>query len=232
MTARTPQQLTFDLPHRTATGAEDFLVSASNEAAVAAIDAWPQWREPAMALVGPAGSGKSHLVAVWVAKSAAHRVLASQLGEAVIAIAQKSPALAIEDADRGIGDERVFFHLLNLARETRLQVLVTTRVPPGEIAITLPDLRSRMRALPVVQIDAPDDVLLRGLLIKLFADRQLEVPPHVIEHIARHIERSTDAANRVVAEIDRLALVAKRRVTRAIAAQALEHLWPDTESEN
>lgn len=222
------QQLTLDLPHRTATGAEDFLVSGSNEAAVAAIDGWPGWREPALTLVGPAGSGKSHLVAVWVAKSGAARLSAAELGESSVALAAGMKALAIEDADRGIGNERVLFHLLNLARETRLQVLITTRAAPGEIAIALPDLRSRMRALPIVRIAGPDEALLRGLLVKLFADRQLEVAPHVIEHLARNIERSTEAATRVVAEIDRLSLAAKRPVTRATAAEALARLWPQS----
>lgn len=225
-TARVPQQLTLDLPHRSATGAEDFLVSGSNEAAVAAIDAWPQWREPAMALAGPAGSGKSHLVAVWAAKSGAARLAAAELGESSIALAAGLKALAIEDADRGIGNERVFFHLLNLARETKLQVLVTTRAAPGEIVIALPDLRSRMRALPVVRIAGPDEALLSGLLVKLFCDRQLEVPPHVVAHVARHMERSMEAASRVVAEIDRLSLAKKRPITRAVAAEALERLWP------
>lgn len=226
--AQGPQQLTLDLPHRSATGAEDFLVSGSNAAAIAAIDAWPAWREPSMALTGPAGSGKSHLVAVWMAKSGAARLSAAELGESSIALAAGMKALAIEDADRGIKDERVFFHLLNLARETRLQVLITTRAAPGEIAIALPDLRSRMRALPVVRIDGPDEALLRGLLVKLFADRQLDVPPHVIEHIARNLERSTEAANRVVAEIDRLSLAVKRPVTRVVAAEAMARLWPQS----
>lgn len=224
--ASQPQQLILDLPHRSATGAEDFLVSGSNGAAVAAIDSWPDWRESALALVGPPGSGKSHLVAVWAAKSGAGRLSATELGESTIVLAAGLKALAIEDADRGIADERVFFHLLNLARETRLQVLVTTRAAPGEIAIALPDLRSRMRALPVVAIAGPDEALLRGLLVKLFADRQLEVPPHVIEHVTRHMERSTEAATRIVAEIDQLSLAAKRPVTRAVAAEALARLWP------
>lgn len=229
--ARGPQQLTLDLPHRSATGAEDFLVSGSNEAAVAAIDAWPQWREPALALVGPAGAGKSHLVAVWAARSGARGVEARLLDERAIAAAIEIGALAIEDADRGIGDERVFFHILNLARETRVQVLITTRAAPGEIAIGLPDLRSRMRALPVVRISAPDEPLLRGLLVKLFSDRQLEVPPHVVEHVARHMERSTEAAARIVDEIDRMSLAAKRPVTRALAGEAMAHLWPQTKEE-
>lgn len=224
--AQAPQQLTLDLPHRSATGAEDFLVSGSNGAAVGAIDAWPNWREPVMALVGPPGSGKSHLVEVWRTRSGAPRIAAANLSDATVQIAGGVTALAIEDADRGIGNERVFFHLLNLARELRLQLLVTSRAAPGEIEITLPDLRSRLRALPVVSISGPDEALLRGLLVKLFADRQLDVPPHVVEHVARHLERSTEAASRIVAEIDRLSLAAKRAVTRTLAAEALARIWP------
>jgi chromosomal replication initiation ATPase DnaA len=216
-----PEQLVFDLPHRPAAGAEDFLVSRSNEAAVAAIDAWPQWVQRALAIVGPAGSGKSHLVSVWRKRAGGACESGSELAESIVERAVSDRALAIEDIDRGIGDDRVLFHLLNLARETRLFLLLTARSAPGEIEIGLADLRSRLRALPLVRIEPPDEALLRALLIKLFADRQLTVEPHVVTYLALHMERSADAASRVVAEMDRLALTSHRRMTRAMAAEAL-----------
>ncbi len=217
-----PRQLVLDLGHREALGAEDFLVSGSNAAAVALIDRWPDWAHWAAFLQGPEGSGKTHLANVWRARSGAAAVTADTLGEATPGLLASAHALVVEDVDRGIADERVLFHLLNIAREHRLTMLLTARAEPGEIAISLPDLRSRLRALPLARIEPPDDALLGGVLIKLFADRQLEIEPHVVAYLGRHMDRSLGLAKRVVAAADRLALAMRRSVTRAVAAQALE----------
>jgi chromosomal replication initiation ATPase DnaA len=222
----TPEQLTFDLPFRSALGREDFLVSRSNTAAVALVDAWPAWAHWAGVVAGEAGSGKSHLVTVWQARSEAVRVSAPELSEALVASFAEARALAVEDLHAGIGDERVLFHLLNLAREHRLSILLTSRRPPGELAIALPDLRSRLRAIPIARIEPPDEALLGALLVKLFADRQLAVEPHVVSYIARHIARSTEAATGIVAELDRRSLATRRKVTRALAAELLRRDEP------
>ena len=118
----------------------------------------------------------------------------------------------------------MLFHLLNLAREKSFAVLVTSRKAPGELDFELPDLRSRLRALPLAVIEPPDEGLLRAVLVKLFFDRQLDVEPHVIRYLAVRMDRSMQAANALVAEIDRLALVKKKRVSRLLAAEALENL--------
>lgn len=228
-----PAQLTLDLPHRTALGAEDFLVSGSNEAAVAMIDRWPDWPHSAMAVVGPPGSGKSHLVNVWRSRSGASVQDSSGFSEDVVSLLAEQGAIAIENIDRGISDERAFFHILNVAAEQKLSVLLTSRVAPGEIGITLPDLRSRLRAVPVLGLAPPDETLLRALLVKLFEDRQLAIDPQVISYLAVRIERSTEAATRIVAEIDRLALASHRKVTRALAGEVLSRQAvdePETDS--
>jgi chromosomal replication initiation ATPase DnaA len=215
-------QLVLDLPHREALGAEDFLVSRSNAAAVDLVDSWPRWSHPAVLVVGPKGSGKSHLANVWRKKSGANEVAASGLADAAVSLLERQNALVVEDIDRGVASERTLFHLLNLARESRHSMLLTSRAAPGEVEIELPDLRSRLRALPLVRIDAPDEALLQAVLVKLFSDRQLVVEPHVVSYIARHIERSMDTASRVVAETDRLSLAMQRKVTRRVAAEALK----------
>jgi chromosomal replication initiation ATPase DnaA len=222
MSSREPRQLVLELPHRPALGADDFLLSASNAAAISLVDGWPRWSHWAAVLVGPEGAGKSHLVNVWRTRSRAECFDAAHLDETAVAALERMRAVAVEDIDRGIVDETTLFHLLNLARQLQATVLLTSRAGPGEIDIVLPDLRSRLRALPLVHIDRPDDELLSGLLVKLFADRQLAVEPHVVAYLARHIERSTEAAQRIVAAADRLSLESKRRVTRAIAQSALE----------
>ena len=130
-------------------------------------------------------------------------------------------ALLVEDLHAGIADERVLFHLLNLVREHKLSMLLTSRTPPGELEVQLPDLRSRLRALPVVAIAPPDEVLLKAVLVKHFTDRQLAVEPDLIGYLASSMERSMEAAAAIVAEIDRAAMASHRKVTRALAAEVL-----------
>lgn len=228
MTARgasdAPAQLVLDLPQRAALGAEDFLVSASNETAVALIDAWPGWPARAVALVGPTGAGKTHLCHVWMLRSGGVRVAGSELNEDAVAELESRHALAVEDIDRGIRDERVLFHLLNLAREKGYAIVLTSRDAPGDLDVVLPDLRSRLRGAPVVRIEGPDTALVMGVMVKLFADRQLLVEPHVISYLALHCDRSMEAVNAIVDACDRLALARQRKLTRAIAAEALNSL--------
>jgi chromosomal replication initiation ATPase DnaA len=214
-------QMVFDLAQRSALDAEDFLVSGSNAAAIGIVDGWPNWSHWAAVVSGPVGAGKSHLVHVWRTKSAAACVQAADIREGTIAALADAKALAVENLEAGVGDERALFHLLNLAREHKLSILLTSRLAPGELDVTLPDLRSRLRALPHVAIEPPDETLLGAILIKLFADRQLAVEPHVVSYLLRHMERSTEVATGVVDEIDRVALVTHRKVTRALAAEAL-----------
>ena len=226
--AVTPQ-LPLELPHRAAQGAEDFLVSSANSAAVDIVDAWPNWATPAIGVIGPRGAGKSHLANVWRLRSGAHVTAASELDEPAVAAFESHGALVVEDIDRGIGDEQILFHLLNLARERKYAVLLTSRAAPGEIAIALPDLRSRLRALPLAHIEPPDEGLLKAVLVKLFSDRQLAVEPHIVSYLALHMDRSMETANHVVAAVDRLSLAKQRKVTRAIAAEALALIATDTE---
>lgn len=228
MTAN-PRQLVLDLAHRQALGEEDFLVSRSNAAAVELIDAWPDWVHPAGVVAGPEGSGKSHLANVWRLRSGAQHVAAAALSDGLTAALPERGSVVVEDIDRGIADEQALFHLLNRARESRLSVLLTSRVAPGELTLRIPDLRSRLRALPVVELDAPDEALLKAVLVKLFCDRQLTVEPAVIEYLSLRMERSMLAAARIVASVDRLALAMHRKVTRPLAAEALAALGESRE---
>jgi chromosomal replication initiation ATPase DnaA len=219
----TPEQLVFELPHRAAMGLEDFLVSDSNAAAVNLIDRWPDWPIGAAVIAGAKGSGKTHLANVWLSRAGARAFEASKITRDSVPNVASSGAVLIEDI-QNVADEAALFHLLNLVREQRLQILLTTDTAPGDLAISLPDFRSRLKALPLATIDPPDDALLRAVLVKLFADRQLSVEPHLVDYVIVRMERSMLAAERFVAEADRRALVLQRRVTRAIAAAALDAL--------
>lgn len=229
--SREPRQLVLDLPLSEALDMEDFLVSRSNREAVELIEQWPEWPHWAGIVVGPEGAGKSHLAHVWRQRAGASRLTGSELGESTVRVFETNPTLLIEDVDRGISDERIFFHLLNLARERRGSILVTSRTAPGDLAIALPDLASRLKALPMARIEAPDEALLKAVLVKLFADRQLAIEPAVVNYIAMRMERSLAAANSVVAELDRRALAMQRSVTRALAAAVLQDMTPETGDE-
>jgi chromosomal replication initiation ATPase DnaA len=215
-----PCQLALSLDHDESFAREDFLEAACNVGALAMVDRWPDWVDRVMALVGPEGSGKSHLAAIWAVKARARVVSAPALREPDLPDLLAQGALALEDLPGDVA-EHALFHLLNLVREERAFLLVTTRTAPAGWPIRLPDLRSRLRAIPVTMLEAPDDALLRGLLIKLFADRQLAVDESLIAYLVSRIERSFAAARRIVDELDREALRRQRPVTRALAAEML-----------
>lgn len=222
-----PRQLVFDLPHRPALGLEDFLAGPTNMAALAIVDQWPNWPHWAVIVEGPAHSGKSHLGQVWRLRSGADAVRARDLYQAAVDGLKAKQALLVENLEDGVADERVLFHLLNLAREQKMTILMTTRVAPGELKVMLPDLRSRLRATPRVEIGPPDDAILGAVLVKLFADRQLAIDPQVVSYLVVRLDRSFAAAQRVVDEIDKRSLATHRRVTRQLAGEAMAAIGGD-----
>lgn len=218
MSAR-PRQLALALDHAVSFAREDFLSGPSNAVALALIDAWPDWSHRTVMLTGPEGSGKSHLAAVWAQAAGARLIAARALEEANVPSALATGALVVEDVAAGAFDERALFHLLNLAREHEAFVLLTARSVPVTFAIR--DLGSRLKALPVAAIMPPDDALLRAVLVKLFADRQLAVDEGLIGYVVARIERSLAAARAVVARLDQEAMRHKRPLTRTFAAEIL-----------
>jgi len=225
-----PRQLALALPHRESFARDDFLEGPGNAAALALIDSWPDWPARAMLLVGPEGSGKSHLAAIWAAEAGARLTAAAALDAREVPAALATGALVVEDAVAGSFDERALFHLLNLAREEAAFVLITSRTVPAAMPVALRDLASRLRALPAVTLAAPDDALLRAVLVKLCADRQMTVDEGVVGYLAARIERSFAAARRTVERLDAEALRLARPVTRALAASVLREEALDTAS--
>jgi chromosomal replication initiation ATPase DnaA len=215
-------QLTLDLPHRAALGAEDFLVSDCNRAAVRLIDAWPNWQDKVQLLTGPAASGKTHLARVWQALSSARSLDPDNLGMDFVDGMGAGTPLVVEDVDRLAYDEKALFHLLNLAREKQLSVLLTARNAPRSWRIALPDLLSRLNGVPAVEIGPPDEALIRTVLLKHFTDRQLDIDPKVLTYLALHMDRSLAAAAAAVAEIDRAALAAGRKISRQLVMEVLQ----------
>ncbi len=203
-------QLVLPLETRSAQGRADFIVAPGNARAVAFIDSFPNWPAPAAALYGPAASGKSHLAAIWAERAGAQIRDAASLQSDI-----PDGALVIEDVDMGAPQAPLFALL-----ERGTPLLLTSHVPPADwpqrFGLRLPDLVSRTRALLAFDLWAPDDALLMGLAVKLFADRQLQVPENVVEHMIASLERSPGAIRDFVAKADAAALAVKKPVNLSL----------------
>jgi chromosomal replication initiation ATPase DnaA len=208
-------QLVLPLETRSAQGRADFIVAPGNERAVAFIDSYPGWPAPAAALYGPPACGKSHLAAVWAQKSGATIVEAASLSASI-----PEGALVVENVAAGV-PEAALFALL----ERGASLLLTAQAPPAEwpalFHFQLPDLVSRSRALLGFALWAPDDALLMGLAVKLFADRQLDVPEAVVAHMIRSLERSPGAIRDFIARADAAALAEKRPINISLIKDLL-----------
>lgn len=223
-----PRQLALDLPLEPALEADDFLLGEANLEAWLLLSQWPDWPHPVTRLHGPAATGKSHLTRIWSARTGARAVgpaaISEELGSLVGEGARK--AFVIEDADRSGLDETGLFHLINHVAESGGSLLVTARLPIGEWGLGLPDLVSRLRAANVVRLGHPDTDLLERLLVKLFADRQIDVAPNVAAYTAVHIERAFAAAADLVARLDKASFEQRRRITLPLVAQVLAETRP------
>lgn len=212
---RTGQRV-FDLPIRTGFGGADFFVSDSNRDAFGWIERWPDWPVRALALYGAPGSGKTHLAHLWCERTGAALIAGAEVSEAI----PPAAAVAVDDADKA--PEEPLLHLYNSALERGASLLLTMRAAPASLPIALPDLASRLRALPVAGIAPPDDALLGAVLVKHFADRQIRVGPGLIAYLVARIERSFAAAASVAARLDAAALSAARPITVKLARAVLE----------
>jgi chromosomal replication initiation ATPase DnaA len=197
---------------------EDFVVSACNAEAVRAVDAWPAWHGGTLALVGPPETGKTHLARAWAERAGAVELdpahppsrLADLNGRPVV----------VENAERT--EPETLFHLINMAAEPGGGLLLTSRQRPTAWPSPLPDLRSRLNALPVVELGPPDDEALRGVLAKFFRDRNIRPAEDVFEFLIRRMERSVPVARALVERLDEAADAEHREVSRVLARQILD----------
>lgn len=218
MRGNAARQLPLDLPHVVSFHREDFLESRSNALALALVERWPDWPSYAAAIVGPHGSGKSHLASIWAEQAGARIVPARLLARDDVPRALTTGALVIENLVPGDFDEHALFHLFNLAKEDGASLLITSTHPLENGMAMLPDLASRLRLAPSAKLDAPDDALIAAVLVKLFADRQIAVEQDLIAYLLPRMERSLGSARELVAKIDAAALAAGRPATRAFVS--------------
>jgi len=214
-----PRQLALALDHPVSFAREDFLSGPSNIAALTLIERWPDWPDRIVALIGPEGSGKSHLASIWAEAAGARVLSANLLSITDVPAALATGALVVEDLEAADLDEQALFHLINLAREEGAYLLLTGRLTMTGFPITIRDLASRLRAVPSVALVPPDEALLRSLLVKIAADRQLMFDEPLVNYLINRIERSFAAAHAAVRRLDDEAMRQHRPVTRALAAE-------------
>ena len=217
------EQLGFDLPARAALGRDDFFVSDANAMALALVDSWPNWAGNKLAIIGPEGSGKTHLTHVWAAQSGARIVDAASLTiDAVPDLAQTPIAVEnVPSIAQNAAAQDALFHLHNLTLAEGHSLLVTGISEPKHWGLTLPDLKSRLEGTTTAVLKEPDDALLSILLAKLFVDRQLTPNTDTIAYMVKHMDRSFAEARRLVRDIDQASLAKKRKVSRALAAEVM-----------
>ena len=220
------RQLTLDLGGDPSYEPDQFLVSPSNARAHAMIESWPHWPARMLLVQGPTGCGKSHLGAIWCEQAKAVTIRPHDTSGlcALLAARDVGRGVLLEDCDRAGHDETALFHLINAIGETGGWLLVTARCPPETWGVETPDLLSRLRAAPTVTIDAPDRTLLKAVLVKLFADRQIRVEEDVVSYAALHCEQSLEAISAFVSAVDEEGLASNRRITRPLATQIISRL--------
>ena len=203
---------------------ENFVVSGSNEDAYATIELWPNWPDPVLLILGPPGSGKSHLGTIWASIAKAGIQPAASLAAADIEMLAAAGPLLLEDGE-AIGEaEAQLFHLVNLMRERGTALVITAKAPPDAWGLRTADLVSRLRLAPTVTLGPPDDALVRAVLVKLLIERQLVIDTDVVGYIALRLERSLGAARSFIDALDREALARQRRITRSIAGDVLRSM--------
>ena len=218
------RQIPLPLPVRTALGEADFLVTDSNREAVAWLDSWPDWPGQGLLLQGPPASGKSHLLTIW-AKRANASVLTGGSLTMESAVCASGP-VAVDGADQ-CHNINLLFHLINQVRASGGTLLLATERSSGEWAGRLPDLQSRLAALPLATLAAPNDELLAGLAAKLFHDRQIVVPDAVIAYMLTRLERSCAAVAAAVEKLDQAAWAERRALTLPLARRILDPETPN-----
>ena len=217
------EQLTFELPRKTALGVEDYFVSDANVLASNLIENWHNWPEKRLLLLGPKGAGKTHLARIWADQSDAKFVDLQDFNATDEAVIEYP--IVVENLESLPRDaEENLFHLLNLCAQSQQYILLTARGGIGSWSIQLPDLESRLRQATQAEISEPDDELLLAVLLKQFQDRGLSPAPNVVTYLKTHMPRSFEAVSELVSRLDRKNLLERKKVSLGLARDVLAEL--------
>ena len=222
MTA-TMQQAGFEWAHKPHMRRSDFMESASNRDALGWVESWPEWGAPAIVIWGKPGSGKTHLSHIWAEKSSAAAIDPRLAEQDLMRIVLAQKNLILDAADQ-FGNDRLLFHILNAVKDRGGSLLMLAEKPASAWRTALPDLSSRLLALPQIEIFPPDDEMLKILMTKLFADRQLSVDAAVVDYAVRRLQRSYAAVRAFVDATDRFSLEVRRNITVSLVRQIIPEL--------
>lgn len=225
-------------PH-TDFGRDDFMVAPCNAKALSMVEMWPNWPFFAIILYGPEGCGKSHLAHVFAEHVAAccepplpvHIIQSTAVTlRNAERLHRENPCLVVENLTPK-ADNEALFHLFNLYQNEGGYILFTAEQAPAQMYFKLPDLRSRLNAVPSIAIEEPDDAMLTALIVKLFNDRQLSISPEVLNYIIQNMQRSFSYAQKLVEETDAISLACKRAVSVPIVKKAMKILNTNVQQE-
>ncbi|MEJ2816796.1 chromosomal replication initiator DnaA [Caulobacter sp. CCG-8] len=206
---------------------ESFASSPTNLEALEGLDAWPAWPDGRMALVGPAGTGKSHLARDWAARTGAVTIEAASTGNAPLDLAAlRGRPLLVEDADRrsegDLVDDETLFHLINMAGVDGGSLLLTGRLAPVAWEAAVPDLRSRLNALTVARVMEPDDIVLEAVLRRAFEAAGIRPTGDLYPYLMARLPRSAAEVLAAVAALDEASIEQGREVNKALALSVLD----------
>lgn len=213
-----PRQLPLPLSAAPSSARADLVADASNAAALSWVDNPGTWPLGRLALFGPEGVGKTHILRATAAERSWRWLEGASL-DAAVALAEPAPGMVLDDADQA--PEDALFHLINRCAEAGAKLLFASRASPARWPVRLPDLASRLRATQSAGIGAPSDALLAALLGKHLADRQLRVDPAVQGFLLARLPRDAAAVARAVARLDEAAMAQAAPITRPFARAVL-----------
>lgn len=215
------KQLVLALELPPALEAKDFIVSNANEEAYLWLMRWPNWPNHCLAIYGEKGCGKTHLSNIWQTTTKARYLKGSEFNAIDLETLFKPPAFFVLDDAHLIEKEEKFFHFYNYLTHSKGGLLLLSQTPPARWGTTLPDLRSRLNAIPAIKIHAPDENLLSQVIQKLFSDLQLTVDEAVVCFLLKHMERSFESAHFWVNALNTYALTQKRSITVPLVRELL-----------
>lgn len=224
------RQIPLDLTFRPSYGRDSLVVASCNQMAVGMIDRWPDWSGyPLVTLFGPPASGKHHLASLWASRAQAHILSVTEFFEAPLEeLISQQKNFVIERADFIIGDvaqEEKLFHLYNHAHQGNIFLFLTMQTHPAQFTYAHGGhLASRLQAAPILEITKPDEQTLAAVMVKLCADRHMDIAPEIVFYALDRMERTFLSVKTLVEMLDQESLADKRKITIPLLRQVMTRL--------